>query len=287
MVWMALAAGAISLASGYFSSQSAKKTAKKQQMAHAWAQIMQNEAAAEAQRSYEAKPVDIKQMMKDAEEAGFNPVTWLQAGAMQTYNRLGAVQLGMPQYSPSPVTHVPGNGEIFANAAGAAFNVYRDDLKTEQAQTFQKSLFGATMSGAQAGKKAGKGPSSFYVPATVTHGSASTNRNALGLSGGPTKPDVGDTTYTNPWSFFKVDPTIRDADAHSTRYGESELGETEVWLANKMGDFMYNATGLNRDQRWQRTKSWAGSVNEYFGGLVSPPQRPVFTQTPGLPSASW
>ncbi|QCS37302.1 hypothetical protein [Tortoise microvirus 82] len=196
--------------------------------------------------------VNIEGMMKAAEAAGINPITFIRNGGLQAYaknsgwdvttrsghNAVAAAQLRMGtmhQISATPISHVPGAGEAvgqgisqFAGAAGNYFNQQSAQAFTaDQAQLqrdFQREMLMAQLGGVQQGGSI-PGGRSFYVPGFSTAGPTVTRQTQGGLAGigTPTAPTAGDREVTNPYpvgSGINVDPRWVNAEQAESRYGD-------------------------------------------------------------------
>ena len=169
-------------------------------------------------------------MARNAEAAGFNPLTALRNGGAAGF---------MSTTSPALST-----GEVIGNAMGQVGNFLADfdpmaDQKREaeynlvQAQIANLNASTASMFPPRPGK-----PGSFNVPAYQA-GQVKKNPKTAALSaGGPV--EMGDRTVTNPWSDGTVNPAYLDAAAYEQRYGDSELVQTGVAIRNGIADFGWN-----------------------------------------------
>lgn len=154
--------------------------------------------------THSAGRVDWKTMMADAEKAGFNPVTWLQGGAMAAYTRLGASTVRRSaststttqgddvttvtgsgamdaalagQYIPSPALFQKGTpaqstaptiGEVLGNAISAGASQFVSDLGVRNSENFQREMVNQQLQGVN--RSGIGGGRSFYVPHTTTSG---------------------------------------------------------------------------------------------------------------------
>lgn len=167
--------------------------------------------------------VDVEGMMAAAEEAGFNPVTWLNAGGMQAYTQTGSRGLSSTEstykadntttrrghnaaaayalMSPesalmnaSQATNIPSIGEVVGNAGTQAFDVYRQANARQQSQDFQREMLnlqldaiqknkGSTIKG---GTAVGNGTPSYTTNgSTITRGGTATPSNGLSVTSSP------------------------------------------------------------------------------------------------------
>lgn len=314
-------AGGLSLLSSFGASKSAKKQAKQQRAydeeanrVNAWKTEVRNAQAEALGRELLTVPetvtdntrqdnysyVDVDSMMKAADRAGFNPVTWLNAGGMQAYTQSGSVNSGsktsighnaaaafqmmMPEtnlVSASQAVKVPNAMQAIGDAGTAALNVYRQDTKLEQSQAFQKELLGLQIAGIQAARAKGAGVNSVggSTPSTTTAGSAS--------GGWFSRPGDTATTYgnpnweadaakvSNPWpsGWMKVDPRTSNADSFSNRYGD--IAEEIAGMYNLINDGTFSATGKNiptniRDG-WAALSSIQPNIARNYNNTVGAP----------------
>ena len=163
----------------------------------------------------------LKNLVDDAQEAGFNPLSVLRSGGGGSYNAAaGLAPLSATPISRSaPVRQAPGQTSVLgAAASSAATNFLQSydpfaDQKREQEYRLVESQIAAlnasTLSGARYG--AASYPTGNIEPR------ASGKAGVLGV---PSKPSVGEVTVTNPWETLTVDPNARDASAAEERYGE-------------------------------------------------------------------
>lgn len=107
--------------------------------------------------------VDLSSFMAAGMAAGYNPVTWLNSGALSLFatqssrtqnwggvtttkighNAADAFKLMMPEVSmtqPTQIPKVPDMLEVFGNAGQAALSTFKDLYKVDQSQNFQTSL---------------------------------------------------------------------------------------------------------------------------------------------------
>lgn len=147
-----------------------------------------------AQRAaYQKKPVDVRTMMKDAEKAGFNPVTWLNSGAMSFYStasRMDVARTGVEaatnkqvyqRAEPAVAPPAPSTGSVITGGISQGVQAWMSAqqqadqnefqmqmlekqiaanaaLQTNE-QNFRKSLFGAIPQATLTGGRSGRGAS--------------------------------------------------------------------------------------------------------------------------------
>lgn len=315
-MWPAIISAGLSLAGGIFARNDAKKAQRQAQYAHDMAvgkqeqQLVETNArnaqlAEQLRRSKldvredttgtitetttggvtrygrVANSVDVAGMVKAAEAAGFNPLTFLRNGGLAAYmqtdsydreendlvrtqshnlsvhtvtkghNAVAAAQLASPQtmqYTAAPTSNIPSMGSVVANAAAAGFNQWNADRTRQETQDFQKELLYTQLDAAQ--RSPYQGSRSFYVPGYTTAGSTTKTVNKPGL-GGPSTPEVGDTKVTNPygtaWGSPRVEPGVIDAEAAEQRYGD--IMSNVFGLYNLYQDGMTWLTGKTAAER--------------------------------------
>lgn len=153
-----------------------------------------NEAMARARKAAR-HPVNIKQMMSDAEKAGFNPVTWLNAGAMQMYGQKVDVEManldnpatGLWQRSgPVGSTASYGPGMAIGDAIQAAGNTFLaaqqqiDQNNFEREMTMMKIAAANVPSHNAGGRSLGGVPSYRSTAATADNGYLTVTPNSGG-----------------------------------------------------------------------------------------------------------
>ena len=166
--------------------------------------------------------VNYRQMVADAEAAGFNPLTVLRNGGAAGY-----MQTAHPALS---------SGEVIGGAMSqvgnflADFDPYADQKKEQEARLVEAQIANLNASTGTMFPPRPGSPGSFNVPSwgaanVEQRPSGKAGRLSAGL-GAPTPPEAGDVTVTDPWQSAVVDPNVRDAEAVEQRYGDSELFST-------------------------------------------------------------
>lgn len=254
--------------------------------------------------------VDLMGFMAAGEMAGFNPVTWLNSGALSLFahsttrnggevtttrtghNAAEAFKIMMPDAvyrtavmgSPSQIPKVPDMLEVFGNAGQAGLSTFKDLYKTDKSQAFQTSLLDRQLS-AIAQRTQGGGvlsSSTTYGPAVTAGGRTggsgmlSTNKNdnpATSLPY-PASWERGDVEVTNPHQKWSVDKTQANAENVSDRYGD--IAE-EIWgLNNVIHDVVLNATG-------KTIAEWGVEARKYYNSWKRPDMNAAPYVPPGMP----
>lgn len=223
--------------------------------------------------------VDLAAFMAAGEKAGFNPVTWLNSGALSMFsnsttqnwggvtttkvghNAADAYKIMVPDAyygQPTQIPKVPSMLEAFGNAGQAALSTFKDLYKADQSQSFQSSLLDRQLS-AMAQRQMGGGSSgtgglyqSSYGP-TVSMGGRSGGSGMLSGSGGgggdklatslpyPASWERGDVEVTNPHRTWSVDRDQSNAEQYSDRYGD--IWEEIFGSYNVLADTIKSSTG--------------------------------------------
>lgn len=245
--------------------------------------------------------LDVDAFMAAGEKAGFNPVTWLNSGALSLYargsaltmnggavtttrqghNAADAYKLMAPDAyygTPTQIPKVPDMLEVFGNAGNAALSTYKDLYKMQSSQDFQSSLVDRQLT-ALANRQMGGGQTigGSYGQSISTGGSSGT---VGGLSTGklatslpyPSTWEKGDVNVTNPSRVWKVDKDVSDAEAVEARYGD--LAQEIFGAANIINDGVLTMTGKSlRD--WGRATGMNvgdyGSIKDWYAAKFGAP----------------
>lgn len=305
MLALSALSGAASLAGGIGSQRAAAKRGRLQQMedakteqrnrdhldlVNAQRQALGRELLTIPQtdsvREFTSSSVDVEGMMAAAEKAGFNPVTWLNAGGMAAYartasgmdriqtgqNAADAFKMMIPEYmlaQPSQVAPQSSVLQAVGGAGTAALSTFTDLYKSQNAIVSKENMFDRQMNTILrgAGSAFGGGLSGGTSGSMVTMGGPA------GVSGGlrysqpkksggdelatsiayPEAWERGDVSVTNPNYGWRIDKTQADAENWEARYGEigGELGG----VSNVINDSSVQWTGRSlRD--WGRVAGW-------------------------------
>lgn len=229
---MAAVSGGISLASGLFGRSDDKKARREAQriqdenqrrveaMNSQQEQRVEraNQISAALGEQYTAAPmVKLGELVRDAEAFGFNPLTYLRAGAASLYGKavdLPGYQMRQVQHIASPeifqasaLPQVRGIGSVVAGAAADAFATFSTQSNIQQQQAFQERLLNTSLAAVAAGRKAGnsKAGSFLNVPGMNTAGSKTvTKPPQIGFGG----------------NMLRTDNSTTNAEECETRYGD-------------------------------------------------------------------
>lgn len=199
----------------------------------------------------------------DAEIAGFNPVTWLQGGALGYYTN--AYQMRMT--SPGETVAVPSVMSAFADAGSAALNSFRSDMRYEDQKAFQSSQLDKQLSSVKSrlmgSRSVNIGPGQSALGVGGAFSSAKTNAVTGGLSKIETSRPYG----------LPVDPDEPDAEPVAKRQGDF-WGEMQGTF-NKFNDAYRRGTGGLSLRNLERD-AWRG-INRAFDGIAeNVPKLPFF-----------
>lgn len=161
--------------------------------------------------------------MRDAQAAGFNPLTALRNGGAAGFSITS-----QPVLSSGYGAIGEALGEIGNTIAN--FDPFEDKLREVQYRTMQAQLEGLQLDNSAARTRM------FDVPAVTAR-----TRVASGpaLAVGPA-PEPGDRTVTNPWTSAEVNPDYLDAEVFEARYGDSEVAQMLYGARNMWADHKHN-----------------------------------------------
>lgn len=290
-----LISGALSLFSG-FGAQSAAKKQQKLQAAYEYvnkkahdeqqaANELNKQAADSMNRELGQRLIDkysFANIAKDADAAGFNPVTWLSGlgsayGAMQQagYNLQVATPFFGTSYSQSaPTAQVPSTMQVVGNALQAGFNTYQSNARVEQSQAFQREMLETQIAAREVNNRAGRGViaeswfGSGNIPYSVSAGGLTTGDRVAGMpvtsrTGGLSAvTPIGqsdwksdDVKVSNPWADRQDVAPVANAEAWTNRYGESEGVESASAVKVMLDDISWRLNkrtfALGMVQNWR------------------------------------
>lgn len=245
--------------------------------------------------------VDIAGFIAAGAMAGYNPVTWLQSGALSMFSRSmtqngGAVtttrtghnaadafKIMMPDWSGGIATTIqkePSMLSVIGDAGQAGLSMFKDLYKMDQSQQFQSSMLDRQLSAiAQRSSGGGIVPGSgglySYGPSISMGGATGGSAMLTGGGGGggsnsklasslpyPASWERGEVEVTNPHRIWKVDKDNPNAEQYSDRYGD--VWEEIFGTANVVNDTVLNATGKTLRQ-WGKETGWNIGDYKTFG----------------------
>ena len=175
--------------------------------------------------------VDYVKLVKNAEKAGFNPLTALRNGGAA-----GFMTTSTPALSAGGVA-----GEVLGGVGNflSNFDPMADQKREAEYQLVQAQIGNLNASTA-AMTRAIDRPGSFNVPGYTA---GTVERRPSGTAGTLSKGgpiEAGKRTVTNPWRGGEVNPYILDAETFTQRYGEGEIAETALLGINLGADLAWN-----------------------------------------------
>lgn len=195
--------------------------------------------------------INYKQMVKDAEAAGFNPLTALRNGGSAGYMQGG---------NPTALSRIGDGLGQFGNFI-ANFDPLQDDKREVEFQLVQAQI--ANLNADTSNKvKFGQVPSytagnkARVMGEGVAHGQAfKSAAAALPPSAGASQtPTVEKPTVTNPWPTnwdLRVNPGVPDAASFEDRYGET-VSDWVVGPGILGADLLHDDNILGPDEVWER-----------------------------------
>lgn len=262
---MELILGGLSAAGSLFSGLGARQAAKSQQRRQDAYDAMAR--LANAQLSETIMREVPKNISRDAAIAGFNPVTWLNAGALGYYTNA----YGLQQWSPSQAINIPSIGQAVGSAITSGANAFGQQYRFEQKLGFEQSALAAKI-GAFSGRSVGSPTAAAISPvesalggaggAIFSAGGLMTNRGAGGLSlksvppswkagrsdnedDDPAPGEYGEegqkVKFTRMFPDRPMSNLLPDAETAETRYGEGAISEGYSWWVGA-NDVFRNAT---------------------------------------------
>lgn len=190
-----------------------------------------------------------KWLIQDAETAGFNPVTWLNAGALGHYDNMFGAFGGVVGQS-TQVRAVPSVMSAVGDAIGSFGSALGTSYRANQKIAVEREALGAIGGGSLAshpyadkiGYSSGLGGTDGPLYGTKSVGGVG----GLSLQSGPGRSPSGKSSVTEPWAKvgYGSDPYSPDAATVSDRSGdlfEEVAGGYNQFIA----DPFWNATGVS------------------------------------------
>lgn len=217
--------------------------------------------------------VDVDSMMLDAQRAGFNPVTWLNAGGMQAYTQsqadgwqsqtdpVAAFQMMMPQLQQiqaSQAVNIPSTMSVIGDAGQAALKSFQTDQRLLDSQAFQEKMLGIKLDSIQKGQK------QAFSGFGSTPRMSSSGSNGFGSIGGLTGT-AGALTQSKPQ---EVTPSL-------TGYSEPGSNPIIQYFDNGSGGYMIGQAGRYKEaseEDMAATLSW--NVANRFLPMLGINQKP-------------
>ncbi|UIB81424.1 hypothetical protein [Flyfo microvirus Tbat2_108] len=257
------------LIGGLFARSSAKKAAKAAE-----------EAAKVPVVTDTTHTVDLLAMNNAAIEAGYNPMTLLNAGGLSAFTTTKNVTTGQNAMAAAQAkAAVPSMGSVFAGALGGALDSLTSSV-FQAAAPMSKDYFPPAPP-----KTVGMADALGWNTLAKTAGGAKVagssgfvtgmNGKQATVLGNPMVPEAGEVTVTNPWPVQKVDPYFRDAEGTETRSSDVVSNAYGVWVTGM--DWMYDMTGISYPDRMD-PKQTTQAENEVKWLAKQPLVQKVITQ---------
>lgn len=260
------------------------------------------QAVAQSTTSSTRGDVDIDAMMAAAEKAGFNPETFLNAGALQYYarswadsfvntqqwdeseghNAAEAFKMMLPEYALSTPSQVPQQHSMLSALGGAltaGTNAFGTQLRADQSYDLQlaRLLAGNSLQGMGLGN--GNGFAQVIQPRTNQIGiqPRAGLSGAAGGGGGESKLSdapypqnwkPGDIDVSNPYQNLWIDSRAPNAEMKSDRYGD--VWEELFGTANMVQDIYRNVAGETTYDTGKRLGINIGSFRQPGDTSLSP-----------------
>lgn len=204
--------------------------------------------------------VDYKRMVRDAEAAGFNPLTVLRNGGSAGYMATTHPALSSGERIGGALGHI---GNFLAD-----FDPYADQKRELESRLVEATINNLNAQTASIFPPAPGKPGSFNVPTwaaanTEQRPSRIAGRLSASLpasAGAPQTPTIEAPTVTNPnpiSSGLYVDPDQPDAEMYETRYGDSEFWNFIDGTTIRFKDWKYN-----KFREYDRLIRQAGPLSE-------------------------
>ncbi|PZP54719.1 MAG: hypothetical protein DI604_37040, partial [Delftia acidovorans] len=219
-------------------------------------------------------------LVEDATNAGFNPLTLVRSGAASNYNAgAGFAPLSSTALtaSPSPARQAPVRQAVGGSVAADAVNGIGDfisnfdpfaDQKREQEYRLVESQIAALNASALSGVARGAG--SFaqgdFERRPSGSGASLASRSSSFTKSGGNKPGEGTlvggddpTVSSMGWNNGKYGwfhaPWMSDGATFENVYGDNEIGSTGFWVAKSLADL--NETAMrNANSAWSDAKKY-------------------------------
>lgn len=264
-----LAMGALSAGQGamsFISGMGANRAGKRSERLQIWEQQRVEQLNAQSTQTYNdarnllgnmlyRDPVNWQQFRADGAALGYNPVTWLNSGALSFYSNEAAYKLMAPDAistsTPMTFQRQPSVGEAIGAAGSSFFSGLTSAYKTQLSTDMQWNMLDRQLSAMGGNRGAASSTDNFggYNPWVVnangrTAGGAASSVGAMSALGWPDhgswKPGKVEVTAWSPFS--PVDPYAADVGGAVTQ----RLGEPGEWFffgPTLMSDTMKALTG--------------------------------------------
>lgn len=252
-----------SLLSGIGAKQASAKQARMQMIADAMAREANEATLAKVNARREEignTLLNAKNVVRTAEMAGFNPVTWINSGGLGYMT--DAAKFLVPEYSLQNASQVPQQHSMlsaFGGALTAGANAFGTQYRADQSYDLQMGKMAMGLSNSfgnmMGGSSGGYGGGGISYGGSGGMGSASSATGGLSNLPYPGSWKRGDVDVTNPWYGLNVDKTFADAESFEARYGD--IAQEVAGARNLIADTWYNASGTKIGDSFN--SAWSGT----------------------------
>ena len=267
-MFAALALGALSAGGQLLAGMGAKQASAKQARMQMIADAMAREANEATLAKVNARREEIgntllnaKNVVRTAEMAGFNPVTWINSGGLGYMT--DAAKFLVPEYQLQGASQVPQQHSMlsaFGNAITAGANAFGTQYRADQSYDLQMGKMAMGLSNSfgnmMGGSSGGYGGGGISYGGSGGSGNASSATGALSNLPYPGSWKRGDVDVTNPWYGLNVDKTFADAESFEARYGD--IAQEIAGARNFVADAYLNSTGTKIGDSWG--SMWSGNT---------------------------
>lgn len=252
------------------SKSNQERIAKANAQEVAWIERVQ----ASMKRASKAPVIDVEKFHKDAERLGFNPVTYLQSGALGMYNqRADAMATAQILASKTPYHYYErdtgqlqesgmSTGEAFGNALTSGVSAYLSAQQQIDQNDFAKQMQGMSIA-AQNQRYGGRSTSTQFAAAAAP---AVTSTGSSRVSGVPNSVTGADGIPTPYGTLLQTVLSPKAMEKITEQFG-STVGDVLVPV-------VYGPDTLNRPDTMkfleETAKAWKGTVDRYVEKYVTP-----------------
>lgn len=213
----------------------------------------------ETNKQDERSWVDVDAMMLAADRAGFNPVTFLNAGGLQAYTQrstdsyretlqndpVAAFSLMMPaanQRTATQAANIPSTLSVLGDAGQAALKSYQTDARLQSSQAFQENLLRLKLDSIQDGKASKLSTGFGSTPRAGNSGTSLVSSVLPFFARGGLEPDVKAPEVTDLGYYgWKQDPRLPSGQVIEDTY--TEVGSWPFSAFKAANDVWYNFSG--------------------------------------------
>lgn len=231
----------------------------------------------------EVTRANVEEFMAAGEKAGYNPVTWLNSGALSLFKTTTghntAAAMAMMTRQPTQLQRVPSALEGLGGALSAGLNTFSSLYQTQM--KLDAISGGSGVTGGANYRPPSPGTGGLYNVADVmssfgfaprsysTGGGAASGTAGLSNLPYPGKWEQGKVEVTNPFQSWLVDSKSADAGTMEQRYGE--IVENLYGLYSVANDAILNWSGTSGRDWVAAAYGWLGGKSAGgFNGSVKP-----------------